>query len=58
MKNRDFYLQNGIFVYKPGISFTKPDFHLQIETLVLQPGISACHLPLQEPIIVLGELSG
>jgi hypothetical protein len=47
MKNRDFYLQNGIFVYKPGISFTKQDFHLQIEILGLQTGFSACYLPLE-----------
>jgi hypothetical protein len=46
MKNREFYLQTGIFIYKPGISFTKQDFQLQIGTLGLQTGFSACHLPI------------
>ena len=40
MKIREIRLQNGIFVYKAGISFTKWDFHLQRETLELQTGLS------------------
>ena len=48
MKIREIRLQNGIFVYKAGISFTKWDFHLQRETLGLQTGlslyISPCYL--------------
>ena len=40
MKIREIRLQNGIFVYKAGISFTKWDFHLQRETLGLQTGLS------------------
>ena len=38
-------LQKGIFIYKAGISFTKQDFHLQIEILELQTGISGYYLP-------------
>ena len=40
MKIWEIRLQNGIFVYKTGISFTKWDFHLQRETLGLQTGLS------------------
>ena len=40
MKIWEIRLQNGIFVYKAGISFTKWDFHLQRETLGLQTGLS------------------
>ena len=40
MKIREFRLQNGIFVYKEGLSFTKWDFHLQSGTLALQTGLS------------------
>ena len=40
MKIREIRLQNGIFVYKAGISFTKWDFHLQRGTLALQTGLS------------------
>ena len=40
MKIREIRLQNGIFVYKVGISFTKWDFHLQRGTLALQTGLS------------------
>ena len=40
MKIWEIRLQNVIFVYKAGISFTKWDFHLQRETLGLQTGLS------------------
>ena len=40
MKIREIRLQNGIFVYKVGISFTKWDFHLQRGILALQTGLS------------------
>ena len=40
MKIREIRLQNGIFVYKVGISFTKWDSHLQRGTLALQTGLS------------------
>ena len=40
MKIREISLQNGIFVYKVGLSFTKWDFHLQRGTLALQTGLS------------------
>ena len=46
MKIREIRLQNGIFVYKAGISFTKWDFHLQRETLGLQTGLSLYISPL------------
>ena len=39
MKIREISLQNGIFVYKVGLSFTKWDFHLQSGTLALQTGL-------------------
>ena len=40
MKIWEIRLQNGIFVYKVGLSFTKWDFHLQRGTLALQTGLS------------------
>ena len=46
MKIWEIRLQNGIFVYKAGISFTKWDFHLQRETLGLQTGLSLYISPL------------
>ena len=46
MKIREIRLQNGIFVYKVGISFTKWDFHLQRETLGLQTGLSLYISPI------------
>ena len=39
MKIWEIRLQNGIFVYKVGLSFTKWDFHLQRGTLALQTGL-------------------
>ena len=47
MKIREIRLQNGIFVYKVGISFTKWDFHLQRGTLALQTGLSFYISPIQ-----------
>ena len=35
MKIRESCLQNGIFIYKQGISVTKQDFHLQTGTFGL-----------------------
>ena len=49
MKIREIRLQNGIFVYKAGISFTKWDFHLQRETLGLQTGLSLYISPSEIP---------
>ena len=37
--------KRGTFIYKPGISVTKQDFHLQRGSLVLQMGFSAYYLP-------------
>ena len=45
MKIRESCLQTGIFIYKPGISVTKQDFHLQMGSLGLQMGFSAYYLP-------------
>lgn len=46
MKIREFCLQNGTFIYKAGISFTKQDFKLQKENLGIQMGFSLYNLPL------------
>ena len=45
MKIRESCLQTGTFIYKPGISITKQDFHLQMGSLGLQMGFSAYYLP-------------
>lgn len=45
MKIRESGLQTGTFIYKPGISVTKQDFHLQMGSLGLQIGFSAYYLP-------------
>ena len=45
MKIRESCLQTGTFIYKPGISVTKQDFHLQMGSLGLQIGFSAYYLP-------------
>ena len=50
MKIREIRLQNGIFVYKVGISFTKWDFHLQRGTLALQTGLSFYISPMEDVI--------
>ena len=46
MPSRESWLQNGIFIYKTGLSVTKQDFHLQNRILELQTGLSPCYLPL------------
>lgn len=46
MKIRESCLQSGTFIYKPGISVTKQDFHLQMGSLGLQMGFSGYYLPL------------
>ena len=51
MKIREIRLQNGIFVYKAGISFTKWDFHLQRETLGLQTGLSLYISPFNQLLL-------
>ena len=45
MKIRESCLQTGTFIYKPGISATKQDFHLQMGSLGLQMGFSGYYLP-------------
>ena len=45
MKTRESRLQNGIFVYKKGISLTKQESHLQNGSLALQTGLSGFYLP-------------
>ena len=45
MKIRESCLQTGTFIYKPGISVTKQDFHLQSGSLGLQMGFSGYYLP-------------
>lgn len=47
MKTRESWLQNGIFIYKTGLSVTKQDFHLQNRILELQTGLSPCYLPVR-----------
>ena len=46
MKIRESCLQTGNFIYKPGISLTKQDFHLQRGSLGLQRGFSGYYLPI------------
>ena len=45
MKILESCLQTGTFIYKPGISVTKQDFHLQMGILGLQMGFSGYYLP-------------
>lgn len=45
MKIWESCLQTGTFIYKPGISVTKQDFHLQMGILGLQMGFSGYYLP-------------
>ncbi len=45
MKIQESSLQTGTFIYKPGISVTKQDFHLQMGSLGLQMGFSVYYLP-------------
>ena len=51
MKIRESCLQTGNFIYKPGISLTKTDFHLQRGSLGLQRGFSGYYLPAQKGAI-------
>lgn len=53
MKIRESGLQTGTFIYKPGISVTKQDFHLQMGSLGLQIGFSAYYLPPHNVIYLL-----
>ena len=48
MNIRESCLQTGTFIYKPGISVTKQDFHLQMGILGLQMGFSGYYLPAQK----------
>ena len=45
MKIRESCLQNGIFIFKAGISLTKQEFKLQNGSFGIQMGLSACYLP-------------
>ena len=45
MNIRESCLQTGTFIYKPGISVTKQDFHLQTGIIGLQMGFSGYYLP-------------
>ena len=53
MKIRESCLQTGTFIYKPGISVTKQDFHLQSGSLGLQMGFSGYYLPKIQKIGVI-----
>ena len=55
MNIRESCLQTWTFIYKPGISVTKQDFHLQTGILGLQMGFSGYYLPflLTGKLIVL-----
>ena len=48
MKIRESCLQTGTFIYKPGISVTKQDFHLQMGSLGLQMEFSAYYSPADD----------
>ena len=52
MKIRESCLQIGTFIYKPGISVTKQDFHLQMGILGLQMGFSGYYLPLLKTLVL------
>ena len=54
MKIRESCLQTGNFIYKPGISLTKQDFHLQRGILGLQRGFSGYYLPSSGKILYNG----
>ena len=54
MKIRESCLQTGTFIYKPGISITKQDFHLQTGILGLQMGFSGYYLPIENTADSLG----
>jgi len=57
MKIRESCLQTGNFIYKPGISLTKQDFHLQRGSLGLQRGFSGYYLPYDNNYQVDGGLN-
>ena len=57
MKIRESCLQTGNFIYKPGISLTKQDFHLQRGILGLQRGFSGYYLPYDNNYQVDGGLN-
>ena len=48
MNIRESCLQTWTFIYKPGISVTKQDFHLQTGILGLQMGFSDYYLPAKK----------
>lgn len=52
MKIRESCLQTGNFIYKPGISLTKQDFHLQRGILGLQRGFSGYYLPMNNDSVI------
>ena len=52
MKIRESCLQTGNFIYKPGISLTKQDFHLQRGSLGLQRGFSGYYLPMSSNLVI------
>ena len=58
MQTRESRLQNGIFVYKRGISFTKQESHLQNGILGVQTGLSGCYLPLQDSKYICAYTDG
>ena len=53
MKIRESCLQTGNFIYKPGISLTKQDFHLQRGILGLQRGFSGYYLPAMNVLAIV-----
>ena len=57
MKIRESCLQSGTFIYKPGISVTKQDFHLQMGSLGLQMGFSGYYLPPYDQPLSAGNYS-
>ena len=54
MNIRESCLQTWTFIYKPGISVTKQDFHLQTGILGLQMGFSGYYLPFVDVTIRYG----
>ena len=58
MKTRESRLQNGIFVYKRGISLTKQESHLQNGILGVQTGLSGFYLPYTCQIKPLSNKTG
>ena len=52
MNIRESCLQTWTFIYKPGISVTKQDFHLQTGILGLQMGFSGYYLPIYHLLFI------